>query len=59
MAKIKNTPYGWEFDVWCNDCKKVITVEKKPILENNIQCFVLFVHRVNERFDLMELWDIH
>jgi hypothetical protein len=27
MAKIKNTPYGWEFDVWCKDCKKVITVE--------------------------------
>lgn len=36
MAKIKNVPYGWEFDVWCRDCEKVITVEGPKDLKKKI-----------------------
>ena len=36
MAKIKNVLYEWEFDVWCNDCKKVITVEGPEDLQKEI-----------------------
>lgn len=36
MAKIKNLPYGWEFDVWCNNCQKIITVEGPKDLQKEI-----------------------
>lgn len=35
--RIKKTPYDWEFDVWCRDCEKVITVEGPEDLQKEVK----------------------
>lgn len=37
MARIKSAPVGCKLDVWCRDCRKVITVEEPQDLHKQVR----------------------
>lgn len=37
MARIKNAPVGCKLDVWCRDCKKVITIREPQELHKQVR----------------------